>query len=126
MYRLCLAVIGGLAMWPLTSRAVTQDNFLARTTADLVELCAAPEADPLRVAAVHFCEGYIVGVSQYSQAVSAAPGEPQLFCLPKPPPSRDDAVAMFVTWARRNANYMTERPVDTLMRFAGATWPCKR
>ena len=42
------------------------------------------------------------------------------------PPTRDEATAMFVNWARKNPQYMSERPVDSLMRFAAATWPCRK
>lgn len=120
------AVVATLAVWPLASRAVTQDSFLVRTAADLVELCSAGEGDPLRVAAIHFCEGYVVGVSQYHQAERAGSGGRPLYCLPNPPPTRDDAIRMFVAWARSNPQYMSERPVDALIRFAATTWPCKR
>jgi hypothetical protein len=126
MHRLWFAVIGGLAAWPLTCQAVTQDNFLARTTADLVALCSVGDTDPLRVQAVYFCEGYVAGANHFYQSEQGSPGTPQLYCLPNPPPSRTDAIELFVAWARNNAAYMNERPVDTLMRFAGATWPCKR
>jgi hypothetical protein len=37
-----------------------------------------------------------------------------------------DLSCLLDAWAQRNAAYMTERPTDTLMRFAGATWPCTR
>jgi hypothetical protein len=96
---------------------------IARTAGDLVELCAAPEADPLRIAAIHFCEGFVVGAHAYRQSV-LTPGTG--YCLPNPPPMRDQAIAMYVAWARRNPTYLSERPVDNLMRFTDATWPCKR
>jgi len=31
---------------------------------------------------------------------------------------------MFVGWAKQNSQYLGERPVDSLMRFATAQWPC--
>lgn len=108
------------------SRALTQDNFLVRATSDLVELCSPPPTDAMRVAALHFCEGFVVGANQYYLAERAGAGAPPLYCLPKPPPSRDDAVAMFVDWARKNPQYMGERPVDSLTRFAATVWPCRQ
>jgi hypothetical protein len=78
------------------------------------------------VATIHFCEGYIVGVSQYHAAEYAGSGERPIVCLPNPPPTRDQAVAMFVTWAQSNPQYMSDRPVDALMRFGAATWPCRK
>lgn len=124
-----IVVIAGLAVWPLSARAVTPDNFLLRTTADLVELCSASETDPLRVAAIHFCEGYMVGAGQYHQAehpAAQAASDPPLYCMPNPAPSRDEIVRMFVAWARSHPQYMNERPIDSLLRFAAMTWPCRR
>lgn len=115
-----------LALWSPASWALTQDNFLVRATSDLVELCSAPPSDQMRVAAIHFCEGFVVGANQYYMAERAGSGSPPLFCLPTPPPTRDEATAMFVSWARNNPQYMSERPVDSLMRFAVATWPCRK
>ena len=43
-------VLAGVAAWPATSMAVTQDNFLAKTTGDIVALCDVGPNDPMRVA----------------------------------------------------------------------------
>lgn len=119
-----LLIVAGLAFLPARSRAVTQDSFHATTTADLVDLCSPAASDPMRVAAIHFCQGYFVGAAQYHQVASAATGAKPIACLPNPPPSRDEIVSMFVQWARANPQYMGERPINSLFRFAKATWPC--
>jgi hypothetical protein len=46
--------------------------------------------------------------------------------MPNPGPSRNEAVAMFVEWAKANPQYMNERPVDTEFRFLSVKWPCKK
>jgi hypothetical protein len=91
---------------------VTAEHFQVRTTRDLVELCGVGESDPLRVAALHFCQGFLVGTVQYHQAAMAAPGHVPVVCLPSPPPSRDAAVREFVAWARQNPGAPDERPAD--------------
>jgi Ssp1 endopeptidase immunity protein Rap1a len=123
------AVATGLvvfSLWPGSSMAVTQDNFLARNTQDLVDLCTAPHNNPLRVAAIHFCEGYLVGAYHYDQSLRSGPGLKQIVCPPNPAPSRDEGVKMFVTWAQAHPQYMKERAVDTVFRFLTSTWPCPK
>lgn len=80
----------------------------------------------MQTAAIHFCQGYVVGAYHYYLAERAGSNVPPLACLPNPPPTRDAAIAMFVDWARSNPQYMSELPVDSLMRFAVTTWPCRK
>lgn len=110
---------------PGISPAVTSDNFQARTTQDLVNLCENPSTDPLHNEAVNFCEGYIVGAYSFHNAQHPESGAGRMVCLPQPAPSRDAATGMFVEWAKAHPQYMSEKPVDTLFRFAETTWPCK-
>lgn len=125
--RLRAATLGAsaiLALWPVVAGAVTQDNFLVRTTDDLVQLCSPGASDDLRIQAIHFCEGFVVGADQYYVAERAGTNAPRLFCAPTPSPSRDEVVRMFVDWARANPQYSSDRPADLLVRFGAATWPC--
>lgn len=115
-----------LGLWPTASGAATEDNFNVRTSADLVALCSSPSSDEMHVAALHFCEGYVVGAAQYHNAQHAGSGTTPMYCLPNPPPSREAAIAMFVSWAQSNPQYMSERAVDSFIRFAAATWPCRK
>jgi hypothetical protein len=117
----------GLATLPLAAHAVTQDNFLARNTADLVALCDAPATDAMHVAAIHFCQGFMVGVYRYHQAEISGPhGRPSLFCPPQSGLTRDQVTSMFITWANKNPQYMNEQPADSLVRFGAMTWPCHK
>ena len=52
-----IVVVGCLAM---QSQAATKDNFLARDTQDIIELCSVSPSDPLYTEAIHFCHGYLV------------------------------------------------------------------
>jgi hypothetical protein len=105
--------------------AVTEDDFLVKTTEDLVDLCTVPEGDELDEEALHFCHGYLVGAYHYYKASTAGPNAEQLVCLPEPPPSRQAAISMFIEWAKAHPQYMDELPVETEFRFLMETWPCK-
>src|SRR5690349_14688710 len=92
---LCAAIIAG------TARAeVTQDSFLLRRTSDLVDMCSAGQSDPLYTAATNFCHGFAVGVFRVLQEEDAARRSGHLFCIPMPAPTRNEAIASFVQWAR--------------------------
>ena len=114
-----------LCLWPLSARAVTQDTFLMRYTQDLIELCSAPESDPLYAEAVSFCHGYLIGAYHYQVALQADPEEKPLFCLPAPAPTRQQGIQMFIAWVKQNQQYMGEKAVDTIARFLSTQWPCK-
>ncbi|HUL14134.1 MAG TPA: Rap1a/Tai family immunity protein [Methylococcaceae bacterium] len=109
----------------IESQAVTQDNFLARNTQDIVELCTVSATDPLYVAATHFCQGYLVGAYHYQEAFYSEPGLTPLVCPPNPKPSRNEAIAQFIRWAQSHPQYLKERTVDSMMKFLIETWPCK-
>jgi hypothetical protein len=126
MRRKLFLFVAVLSLWPLRSQAVTRDHFLVRTTQDLIELCTASESDPLYTSAIEFCQGFLVGVYQYHQAENAGPETTPLFCPPNPPPTREDAIKMFVAWAQANPQYQNDRPVDTILRFLATKWPCQK
>jgi hypothetical protein len=52
-------------------------------------------------------------------------GRHPLFCLPEAGVSRAEGARLFVAWGRANPQDLSEVPVDGLMGFAVATWPCK-
>jgi hypothetical protein len=111
---------------PGLAGAVTKEDFVAKTTRNLVNLCTVSADDPLHREAIHFCEGYLVGAYHFHISESAGPGGVRLVCFPKPPPSRDQAVSMFVEWVRAHPQYMNESPVETEFRFLIEKWPCKK
>jgi hypothetical protein len=122
-----LSLAALLALQPLAAQAaVSPNDFFVTTTADLVDLCSVGASDEMHTAAIHFCHGFVAGAYQFYVAERGVAGAPQLYCLPNPPPTRDQAISMFVAWARSNPQYMSDLPVNSLMRFATATWPCKK
>ena len=115
-----------IALWPLCSAAITRDDFLVRTTQDLVKLCTAGESEPLYQAALGFCHGYAVGAYHYYQATTPDAGRAGSFCLPDPQPTRVEAIQMFIAWTKDNPQHMNDRPVDSMFRFLGTKFPCRR
>lgn len=107
---------------------VTEQNFRGGRTGDLAALCGAAQTDPLRTAALNWCQGFMVGAGQYHHSTAAATASDtrKLFCLPSPEPTLDQARHAFVAWAQAHPQYATERAVDGLTRFATETWPCPR
>ena len=108
-----------------TAQHPSETNFQVRTTGDLVQLCEAAPSDPTGIAALHFCQGFAVGAYQYHQIVAAAEGKPQLVCAPNPAPTRNEAVAAFVAWAKQNPQQMNTPPVEGLFRFLSQRYPCR-
>lgn len=126
MKRQCLAFV--LPVLPLVASlgakaAVSEQDFQARTTAELVNLCSASQSDPLAAAAIHFCEGFLVGT--YRTLSGAQSGmRRKLFCVTCPVPTRNQATADFVAWARTSPNVMSEQPSDTVLRYLTQHYPC--
>ena len=126
MRRNLLALILVASMVPLCAEAVDSDNFRVRSTADLVEICSVPPSDSMYAAAIGFCHGYGVGAFHYYQASVSGPEGKPFVCLADPPPSRTEALQMFLAWARENPQYMGEPAVETLSRWLATKWPCRK
>jgi Rap1a immunity proteins len=126
MRRNMLALMLVVSMVPLLAEAVDSNNFRVRSTADLVEICSVPASDSMYAAAISFCHGYGVGAYHYYQASVSGPAGKPFVCIPDPPPSRAEALQMFVAWARENPQYMGEPAVETLFRWLAGKWPCPK
>jgi hypothetical protein len=122
-------LIGAAALLIGTGAAtaqVTRNHFVLRTTGDLVALCGVSPDDPNRVAAIHFCEGYILGLDHFAE-VTGRPFRGALYCPPEGlKMSRDEMVSRLVAWHRQNPGPASEGPFDGIVRWAAATWPCKK
>lgn len=115
-----------IAIWPLGAHAaVTEDTFQLRSTSDLVELCSAAPQDRLGTAALNFCEGFGIGVFRVLQEVEAT-GKLRMFCLPDPMPTRNGALAAFVTWGKANADKLGLPAQDGFAAFLNSQYPCAR
>ena len=124
MRRVFVPIAMALAgLWSASAAAVTEQDFTLQDAQDLVEVCSVQPGNPIYVASVHFCHGFLIGASQYHRSMSSGPAINALFCPPEPGPSRDETVALFVTWAE-GQDLTNEAAVDGLMRFAIEQWPC--
>ncbi len=111
---------------PAAGRAVTEANFNVRTSGDLVELCDPGPNSPLATAAINFCQGFAQGAVSIEMEHEAASRNTKLFCLPTPPPTRNEGVSEFVKWARVSPDRMNIRPVDALIQFLEDRFPCAK
>jgi hypothetical protein len=121
MICLLLAVV---FLLPAAAGAVTEEDFQVKDTQSLINLCTATPDDPRYDEAIHFCQGYLVGAFHYYKVTHSGPDKMPMVCFPEPPPSRNDAVTMFINWAKAHRQHMNEVPVETEFRFLIETWPC--
>ncbi len=117
-------VLSLLLFVPGLSGATDEKDFEVKTTQNLINLCTTSSDDPLFAQAVNFCHGYLVGAYHFYVAQANGPDGYKMVCLPDPPPSRNEAIGMFVEWTKAHPQYGTEAPVETEFRFLIETWPC--
>lgn len=103
---------------------VTEEDFLVDTTEQFLNLCTASPDDPYYQQAIGFCHGLLVGAYEYYEAAHTGAGGIKLVCFSDPPPSRNNAISMFIEWAQAHPQYAPKRPVDTQFRFLTEKWPC--
>jgi len=123
--KVTIIFLSALLILPGLAGAVSETDFKADTTGQIVNLCTAHPDDPLYPHAVNFCHGYLVGAYKYYEAAHSGPNALKLVCLPDPPPSRNEAIQLFMEWANAHPQYMKESPVETEFRFLIEKWPCK-
>jgi len=126
MYRKLFYFLLAIALLaPGIAGAVIEEDFQVRTTGDLIDLCTTPPGDPRYEEAIHFCHGYLIGAFHYYRATRSGPEAVQLVCFPDPPPTRNEAIEMFIKWTKAHPQYINELPVETQFRFMMEKWPCK-
>jgi len=116
------AVLGVTATCSLTPAfAVPEQDFQAKTTRQLVDLCSTPQSDPAFVQAQQFCQGFAAGALSYYRGASAPDSKPRYCNLPN---TRQDATNAFVAWADAHPQYASDNPANTLFRFLDANYRC--
>jgi hypothetical protein len=106
--------------------AVTDADFAAKTTADIVALCDPQSDSAIANAAVNFCSGFAQGAVSVEEAHDAGSRSMKLFCLPDPAPTRNETLSEFVKWARASPDRMNASAVNGLIGFLGERFPCPR
>ena len=120
----CLAVMVSLIPGVAFAGSVTQADFKAETTQQLLNLCSAAPDDPFYNHAMNFCHGYFQGAYDYYEAAHSGSEGLRMVCFTDPAPTRNQAINKFVGWAKSKPQYSQEQPVDTFFRFLTTTWPC--
>jgi hypothetical protein len=106
---------------------LTEDNFLMKTTADLVALCGADQKDPLYTAAVNYCHGFAVGTYRMMEIEDAASRKKQkTICVQQSGVTRSQAIANFVTWAADKPKVLQAPPTDGFGQYVLESFACKK
>ena len=119
----CFAALG---VWASGAQAVDMTNFTLKTTEDLYRVCSAAAGDPLHQQAVDFCEGYLLGIVSYHDAITDREHLKPLICYPQTA-TRDQGIQAFIDWAaaqQQNRKFMDDPPVFGAVRGLAAKWPC--
>ncbi|MEM7526783.1 MAG: Rap1a/Tai family immunity protein [Pseudomonadota bacterium] len=103
-----------------------EGDYLIVDTSDLVDLCNTKLQEPNFASAIHMCHGYFVGVHQLHQAALTPSETGGFYCLPSPPPTRDEAVVQFIAWAQADKDVMGLPAIEGLMRWAASDFPCSK
>ena len=109
---------------PAITGAVSEKDFEAQTTQDIINLCTVLPDDPLYHQAINFCHGYLVGSYHYYEASRSGPEGLQLVCKPDPQTSRNATIDKFIDWAKAHPQYRGEPAVETEFMFLMEEWPC--
>jgi hypothetical protein len=119
-------VLVAVLVWtPQVARAEYEpEDFRVRSAQDLVDLCSVKSSEDPVNPSIQFCRGFISGAWQYHLSQANGPKGQPLVCPPEPPPTRDEAIAMFVAWSATHADKLSEPAVDALFRFLVEKYPC--
>ena len=119
--------MAAIALCPSLAQATDTNNFTLKTTEDLYQVCSTPQNDPLRREAIEFCEGFLLGVVSYHDAVVTRENLKRLICYPQGV-TRDQGIQAFLTWAaahQTDQKFMNDPPVVGAVRGLASKWPCK-
>lgn len=121
--RAMLSALLALAATP--ALAVEEQTFLVDTTADLARLCGAAPESPFYAAAIHMCQGYILGVHHFHQALAVELQE-DVYCVePSADRSRNEVMAAFAAWVAENPQVGETEALDGLLQWAAVAFPCE-
>ena len=103
--------------------AMAQQAPRASTTTEQYVAYCSNKSD---IAAQNFCHGFGQGVYD-TYIVSRHPkSAPNFICLQPNGGSRQQYIDGFVKWTATNARFNQLSAADTILRYLGETYPCKR
>jgi hypothetical protein len=119
--RSLLLAMGALLASTLSAGAVDRTDFLLENAKQLGALCEANT----NAAAIHMCEGFLVGVHRVHESIGEALGT-HLYCFPKDGSiTRDTAARDFAAWVRATPAAATMPPAEGALQWASLTYPCR-
>jgi hypothetical protein len=119
--RSLLLAVGVLLVSVPSADAVDHTDFLLENAKQLGALCEA-NTNP---AAIHMCEGFLVGVHRVHESIGEALGT-HLYCFPKDGSiTRDTAARDFAAWVRATPAAATMPPAEGALQWASLTYPCR-
>jgi hypothetical protein len=122
--RMKIALVAAALALAASAHAAPPDSYRIRHAGDLVRVCGTPSTDSDYATAIAFCHGVLAGAYGYYDV--ATPAADRFVCLPDPGPKRSKIAADFVAWANARPQLMSAAAIDTLFRFAGETFPCRK
>lgn len=121
-----LLAMVGVGLLPSVASATNSANFGPKSTGDLNTICSTPDSNPLRSQAINFCEGYLLAVVSYDDAIADGKHLKRLICYPSTA-TRDQGIQGFISWAtshQQDQELMNAPPLLGAIRGLAATWPC--
>ena len=128
--RRAILAIAALGLLPAVAQAETllsSGDFTLETTEDLYRICTVAPGDPLQAQAINLCQGFLLGVVSYHDAVVDRHHLKRLICYPSTA-TRDDGIEAFIAWGtshQKDRKFMTEPAVFGAVRGLAWKWPCK-
>jgi hypothetical protein len=110
------------------SPGMAEEQFIIDTAGDLARLCATKPAANTYVAAVHMCQGYIIGAHHFHEAMETGLGGQGegIYCVPaEGAPSRDEIMADFSAWVNSTPGMPGQEAIEALMQYAATRFPCE-
>jgi len=123
MNNLCFGMILA-AVFSTAQAGFMPEEFKLDNAQQLLDVCTVNTSHPNYLEAYGFCVGYFTGAMHYHRALAKGPDHKVIVC-PDHTVTRAEAIAVFVAWARDNPQYMTEEPIEAVMRAAVAKYPCE-
>ena len=128
MRKAFLLTLAGIGLLPAVASATDTTNFVLKTTRDLYAVCSTSGSDPVYTQAINFCEGYLLGIVSYDDAVADGKHLNRLVCYP-PTATRNEGIQIFVDWAashQQDERLMNAPPVLGAIRGLASKWSCNQ
>ena len=113
-----------IALTASAHAAPPPDHYRLNTAGELARVCGTQPSAPDYTTAIAFCHGVLAGA--YGYFVATTPAEDRFICPPKPAPTRTQVANGFVDWVKAHPQRANDGAIDTLFRYAGEAFPCKR